>query len=289
MSTHARPPAFALESTVLLHGVPRPSARALALDLRADARAAGAHAAIVGVLAGSPVVGLSDDQLDQLLAAPAVHKANAANLGILLHSRAHAATTVSSTLELAAGAGLRLAATGGIGGLHRGLAHRLDLSSDLHALARFPVALVASGVKSLLDVEGTRELLEALAVPVIGFRTDLFPAFYRRESLARVDARFDDPHDLAAFIRSELARRTRGILIANPIPADDELPESDLDQWLAAAHAEAAQLTIHGREVTPFILGRLHELSKGQTLRANIALLRHNVRLAAELAVHLAR
>src|SRR5690606_10624096 len=137
------------------------------------------------------------------------------------------ATTVSATMEIAAAAGLRLFATGGLGGVHRGYAQRLDISADLAALARFPVAVVCSGVKSLLDVESTREALESLGVPVVGFGTDRFPAFYRRASEAGVDARFDDPESLAAFLSQELARTGRAVVVANPIPAADEIAERD--------------------------------------------------------------
>lgn len=282
-------PAVAIETTVLVHGVPKVAAAPLARDLRADAASAGAEAQFVGILAGTPTIGLDDAGLQTLLDAPSVPKANAANLGILIHARAHAATTVSATLELAAAAGIRVGATGGIGGLHRHLSYRVDVSADLGALARHPVALVCSGVKSLLDVEGTRELLEALGVPIVGFRTDRFPAFYRRRSESGVDARFDDVPGLASFVRSELARRTRGILIANPIAEHAEIAAASLDTWLAEAEREAREGGIRGRDVTPFILGRLHDISGGRTLAANIELLRSNTRLAGEIAAALAK
>lgn len=275
----AGPLAIALETTLLVHGVPRDKARGLADDLSRTIREAGCQPAIVGVVAGRPIVGLDDDELSTLLDADDVGKINTANLGLALHLDRHAATTVSATTELAAAAGVRVFATGGIGGVHRGYATHLDVSSDLAALARFPVAVVASGVKSLLDVRSTRETLESLGVPVVGYRTDRFPAFYLRESEAGVDARFDDIGELARFVDAELRRTGRGVLVANPIPADEEIDSADLARWTNQAEREADGVS--GRGVTPFILGRLHELSGGTTLRANLALVMDNARLAA--------
>ncbi len=277
----------ALETTLLVHGVPSEAARPLAERLEAIVREEGSEPATVGVVAGRPVVGLDRDQLARLLDAPRVEKANTANLGVLLHRGQHAATTVSSTMELAAAAGVRVFATGGIGGVHLGYGERWDVSADLAALTRFPIAVVASGVKNLLDVVSTREMLETLGVPVVGFRTDSFPAFYQRTSDAGVDARFDDPDDLAAFVGSEIERTRRGVLICNPIPEEHELADPDWQGWLAEASDWAAQNGVTGRGVTPAVLGRLHEISGGATLRANLALVENNCRLAARVASRL--
>ena len=219
----------ALETTLLVHGVPKESARPLAQELNTIVESEGATPALVGVVNGAPTVGMTPEELDTLLSAGSVAKANTANLGVLMARNLHAATTVSATMELAASAGIRLFATGGLGGVHPGFGAHLDISSDLAAFTRFPVAVVTSGVKSILDVVSTREALETLGVPVIGFKTDAFPAFYLRESGAGVDARFDDPDELASFIQLELARTGRGIVIANPIPEPDEI---DPEQWL---------------------------------------------------------
>lgn len=283
----AGPASVALETTLLAHGVPRSHAAELARELARLVRDAGATPALVGVLEGRPVVGLTEDELDALLAVDDVPKANAANLGILMHRRSHAATTVSATMELAAAAGVRLFATGGIGGVHRGYGERLDVSSDLAALARYPVAVVTSGVKSLLDVEATREALETLGVPVIGHATDSFPAFYRRQSEAGVDARVDDPDELAALIGSELARTGRGLVIANPIPAEHEIEAGAWERWCDQALGMARASGRRGRDVTPSVLAALHDISAGQTLEANMALVRDNTRLAARLAARL--
>lgn len=284
ISSRVRNPAVALETTLVLHGVPRGEGGPLAEELNRIVRGKGANPALVGVVNGEAVVGLTPTELEKLLAAERVPKANSANLGVLLHRKNHAATTVSTTMEIAASAGVRVFATGGLGGLHKGLATKPDISADLAAFTRFSVAVVTSGVKSLLDVEGTRELLESLGVPVIGFRTSRFPAFYLRESGAGVDARFDDVADLARFIDAELTRTGRGIVVCNPIPPEHELPREKWIAWLAEAEARASG-GADGREVTPRVLAALHEVSGGATLAANLALVKSNAALAGELAV----
>lgn len=283
--SRAGPRAVALETTLLLHGIPKPDAPALAARLKDAVRVAGAQPVVVGVYAGTPTVGLTDAELTDLLAQPKVPKANTSNLGVLLHQGAHAATTVSTTLELAAAAGVRYFATGGLGGIHLNYSHRLDISADLSALARFPVAVITSGVKSLLDVDSSREALETLGIPVIGFRTDRFPAFYIRESDSTVDARFDDERELAAFVKSELARTNRAIVIANPIPMSEAIPSAEFSTLLQAARAKVdATPGTSGRDATPAILATLHDISRGRTLRANVALAIDNASLAGRLA-----
>ena len=281
---HSAPKGVALETTLLIHGVPRGEGARLAAELEAIVASEGATPLCVGIVEGVPVVGLSRDQLATLLAKDSVAKANTANMGVLLHRRRDGATTVSTTMECAAAAGVRVFATGGLGGVHMGYGQRLDISADLAAFTRFPVAVVTSGVKSIRDVVSTREALETLGVCVVGFRTDRFPAFYLRESEAGVDARFDDEHELAAFLKAELARTGRGIVVANPIPAEHELPRDLWQTWLAQAVRDTADVAASGRDVTPALLGRLHALSGGRTLAANIELVKSNARLAAKLA-----
>ena len=278
------PRSVALETTLLVHGVPKGEGARLAEDLAAIVKQHGGEPCVIGVLGGVPTVGMKAAELSELLGATSVPKANTANLGVLLHWGSHAATTVSTTMELAAAAGVRVFATGGLGGVHPDIACHLDVSSDLAAFTRFPVAVVTAGVKSLLDVEGTREVLETLGVPVIGYRTDRFPAFYLRESEAKVDARFDDPGSLAEFVFSEMTRTGRGVVVCNPISEQDEIPRADWERWLDVAEARAEEAGVSGRDVTPFILGVLHEISGGATLRANIALVKSNAALAAQLA-----
>ena len=283
------PTSVALETTLLLHGVPPGAALALQADLAQDVTLGGGAPCLVGVVAGRPIVGMDDAELATLLSAGSVPKANTSNLGVLLHQGSHAATTVSTTMELAAAAGVRIFATGGIGGVHQGYGTRWDISSDLAALARFPVAVVASGVKSILDVEATREALETLGVPVVGFGSERFPAFYQRQSAAGVDATFHDVESLASFVEAELARTRRGVLITNPIAPEDEIPEAVFAGWLDRVRAMAEAKGVQGRGVTPFVLGHLHAISQGATLRANIALVRSNARLAGRLAGCLAK
>jgi pseudouridine-5'-phosphate glycosidase len=286
-------PGVALETTLLAHGVPREHAMGLHRELAAIVAERGATPALVGVVEGRPIVGMTDDELQRLLdKGQAVPKANTANLGVLAHWGADAATTVSATMELAASAGVRVFATGGLGGVHRGLAAQgcnLDISSDLAAMTRFPLAVVTAGVKSLLDVEGTREALETLGVTVVGYRTDAFPAFYLPASAAEVDARFDDAAELAQFLGRELARSGRAVVVANPIPAEHALDAEQFAEWLDEAEAQAEDAGVQGRAVTPFVLAKLHELSAGATLRANIELVKNNARLAGELAARLGR
>lgn len=297
------PPRVALETTLLVHGVPRSSAKDLARDLNTIITSHRAAPALVGIVSGRPIVAMSDAQLDELLALPPadVRKVNTANLGAILASSRHGATTVSATMELAAGAGVSVFATGGIGGVHPLTLPSapspfgspripLDISSDLFAFTRFPVAVVTSGVKSILDVAATRELLETLGVPVVGFHTSDFPAFYLRRALDQavppVDENFTDITRLARFVRHELARTGRGIVVCNPIPETDEISRADWTRWLTEAesrlHAHASPAA--GRDVTPALLSSLHAISAGATLKANIALVRSNAALAARLA-----
>ncbi|MEN0020626.1 MAG: pseudouridine-5'-phosphate glycosidase [Planctomycetota bacterium] len=274
-------PAVALETTLLAHGLPAGEGLPFAARLDEAVLAAGAHPATIGIVNGAPTVGLNDDEL-RALVSPDTPKINNANLGIAIHRRTHGATTVGSTVELAAAAGIRVMATGGIGGVHTNYSTTLDISSDLATLARFPVAVVASGPKSILAVAATRELLETLGVPVVGYRTDTLPRFYLPESDIPVDARFDDPADLAAFVGREVTRSGRGVLVANPIPEADAIDEADWQRWWS--EAEAATADIEGRARTPAALAKLHDISDGATLVANLALVLSNATLAAQLA-----
>ncbi len=285
--SRAEPRSLALETTLLAHGVPRPSALPLAGELAAIAREAGAVAALIGLVRGRPVVGMTDEELGEMLALSSVPKANSANLGALMHRGQWGATSVSATMELAAAAGLLVFATGGIGGVHKGFANRWDVSADLAALARFPMAVVSSGVKSLLDVVSTREALETLGVPVIGFGCDEFPAFFARSSGTSVDARFDDVADLSHFLRSEISRTGRGVLVANPIPESDAIEPAQFERWLKEAEDSVRASGVEGRRVTPLALEALHRVSGGATLRANLSLVRENVRLGARIAAAL--
>ena len=280
-NTSESPARVALESALPVLGVPAEAVRDVTRALDDAVLSAGAEPVTIAVIDGRPAVGVSRDALITLAGRADVAKANAANLGALMHAGRSAATTVSATIELAAGAGISVLATGGIGGVHPG---PFDVSADLLTLTRFPVAVVCSGCKSLLNVPATREALETLGVPVVGYRTDDFPAFYLRSSAVGVDARFDDAPDLARFITTELARTGRGVIIANPIPESHAIDEAEWAQWLAAATRRADTIGATGRAVTPALLAALHEVSGGATLRANLALAESNARLAGRLA-----
>ena len=280
INKHVSSRAVALETTLLVHGVPRAVSGKLAVELGAIIEEQGSTPALIGVIDGVPTVGMNGEQLKAMLDEPTVAKLNTANLGVSMSRGAHGATTVSTTMEIATFAGLRVFATGGIGGVHQGYGTHLDISADLMALTRFPIAVVTSGVKSILDVVSTREALESLGVTVVGYQTDSFPAFYLRRSEAGVDARFDDADELAEFVRVELARSGRGIVIANPIPAEHELDGGLWSKWLKKASKLVESGQASGREVTPALLGHLHEISEGKTLEANIELVKSNARLA---------
>ena len=276
----------ALETTLLAHGLPAGQGLPLARELDQIVTDAGARPATIGVLEGVPIVGMTPHELEAFLARPVIHKANTANLGPLVHQGATAATTVSATVHLAASAGIRVMATGGLGGVHTNLHQRLDISADLTALAQHPVAAVSSGVKAILDVASTRELLETMGVPVLGYNTDKFPAFYLTESESGVDATFDDPRDIALFARHHLAQHGSGVLVVQPVPAEHAIEPHVWHDWLSQAQAETA--AVQGRAATPAVLDSLHRISQGRTLRANLALVRANAALAAKIAAEIA-
>ncbi len=284
---HSNQARVALETTLLAHGVPRSGALEFAHELEEMVRSRGAAPNTIGVLRGKPLIGMSHDQIADFLSQPEIAKANSSNLGALIHQSRTAATTVSTTIELAHEQGIQVMASGGIGGVHRGA--DLDISADLIALTRIPMAVVCSGCKTLLDVAATREALETLGVPVIGFGTDVFPAFYLRDTNLPVDARFDDASDLGVFLSSELVRTGRGVVVCQPVPADDAIVRDDWNRWLNGAEERVANEGATGRDVTPRILKALHDISNGATLRANLSLVKANVGLGADLAVAMSR
>jgi pseudouridine-5'-phosphate glycosidase len=282
-------PVVALETTLVTHGLPAGEGLACAEELEDIVRAAGAEPATIGVLDGALRVGLSRDERGRLAAAPDVAKLNLANLGVGVASGRAGSTTVAATLLAAHRAGIRVMATGGIGGVHRGASESFDVSSDLAALARFPVAVVCAGAKAVLDLAKTVEVLETLGVPVLGFRTDRFPAFYRRDSGLPVDARFDEMDALAEAVAGHFALTSGvGLVMANPVPVEDQMGCEVYEDALSRALAEAEAAGVRGRAVTPFLLARLDALTASASVRVNRALLAHNARVAAGLAVALA-
>lgn len=281
----ARRPVVALETTLATHGLPRPEGLDTALELEAEVAAGGALPATIGVLDSRVRVGLTRDELERLAAAEQPAKLNLSNLAARVASGGPGSTTVSATMQIAARCGIEAFATGGIGGVHRGAAETGDVSSDLTALARYPVAVVCAGAKAVLDLPRTVEMLETLGIPVFGFQTERFPAFYRRDAGLPVDEAFDTIEALARAARAHWALGgATGIVVANPIPPEHEMPESLYEPALERALAEAAERGVRGRAVTPFLLERLRALTEGRSVFSNLALLRHNARLAARLA-----
>lgn len=283
-------PLVALESTVIAHGLPWPDNLHAAEALEAAVREAGAVPATVALADGRLRLGLDRDTLERLArgAAP-VLKVSRRDFGAVLASRGLGATTVAGTMAAAALAGIRVMATGGLGGAHRGASESFDVSADLGELARTPVAVVCSGAKSILDLPKTLELLETLGVPLIGYACSRLPAFYLRESEHPVPARADSPEELAAILLAQWRLGLGGgALVANPVPVPAAIEPARFAEWLAEAEREAALQEVAGKAVTPFLLSRLHALSEGRTLVANRTLLVENARLAGRLAVALA-
>jgi pseudouridine-5'-phosphate glycosidase len=250
-----------------------------------EVRAAGAVPATIAVMEGRIHVGLAPDRLERLARAEGVLKLSRADLAVCLATGRTGATTVAATMIAAHLAGIGAFATGGIGGVHRGAEESFDISADLQELARTPVTVVAAGAKAILDLPKTLEVLETLGVPVIAVGQDVFPAFWSRDSGLRAPLRLDDPAAIAATQRMRAALGIAGgQLVANPIPVADEIPAAELAPLIARAQAEAAAQGIAGKAVTPFLLGRILELTGGRSLAANIALVRNNARLAAAIA-----
>jgi len=276
-------PLLALESTIVAHGLPWPDNLDIGRALERAARDTGVVPATIAVFDGVAQIGLSDRQLERLASeANTFVKAGAADLAVIFARGGNAATTVSATATLAARAGIRVFATGGIGGVHRGDA--LDVSSDLATLARTPIAVVSAGAKAILDLPRTLEALESLGVLVIGYGTDELPAFYTRHSGLRLVHRCDDPDELARILAARWSLGQGGVLIANPIPEHDALPAALIDGALQTATAVAARDGISGKALTPYLLAELARVTAGASIRANRALALNNVRLGAALA-----
>ena len=281
-------PVVALETTLVTHGLPHPEGVATALELEHEIRQAGAVPATIGILRGAIRVGLTKTDLSELATTPGVAKVNLSNLASTVAAGRPGATTVAATMFLAHAQGIRVFATGGIGGVHRDVGATGDVSADLTALSRIPIAVVCAGAKAILDLPRTVEMLETLGVPVFGLRTNEFPAFYRRTSGLPVDSRMDTVEELASAIRAHFALGLgTGVLVANPIPASEELPTEIYERALETALSDAERQQVRGRGVTPFLLERLRTLSEGESVRANLALLRNNARVAAQLAMAL--
>lgn len=276
-------PIVALESTVVSHGLPRPQNLQLARDMEKQVRVHGATPATIAVLDGKIRLGLSDRDLVRLSESDSPLKVSHRDFAAALLKKADGGTTVAGTMFAAHLAGIKVFATGGIGGVHK--ESPFDISTDLRSLAEIPMIVVCAGAKAILDLPATLEYLETLGVPVVGYGTDEFPVFYSRESGLGVSVRLDSPREIAGFakVHWDLGMKS-GVLVANPIPETESIPRSEMEPIIARASAEAVGQGIRGQALTPFLLSRISELTQGRSLQANLALLLNNARLAAEIA-----
>jgi pseudouridine-5'-phosphate glycosidase len=280
-------PIGALESAVITHGRPRPQNLSLARDMEDAVREEGATPATVGVLKGKIRIGLNEAELDELANAPKPRKISQRDFAIAAIKAENGGTTVAGTMFVAGQAGISVFATGGIGGVHKESA--FDISTDLQALASIPMIVVCAGAKAILDLPATMEYLETMAVPVVGFQTDQFPAFYSRESGFKVSMKLDTPDEIVKLAQAHWKMGMRSaILVANPVPAGDEIPKSEMDVYIDQASREAIEKEKRGQELTPFLLQRISELTNGRSVRTNLSLLLNNARLAAQIAKSMA-
>ncbi len=276
-------PIVALESTVITHGLPRPQNLQLARDMERAVRDEGATAATVAFLDGELHIGLNDQELERLANEKEPHKVGPRDFATVITEEACGGTTVAGTMLACKHADIKVFATGGIGGVHR--ESSFDVSADLQALATIPMIVVCAGAKAILDLPATLEYLETMGVPVVGFGTDEIPAFYSRESGLDVSVNLKSPEDIVEFARAHWkAGLQSAVLVTNPVPAGEAIPKSEMEPLIEQASKEAKEQGIHGQEVTPFLLKRINELTKGKSMRANLALLLNNARLAARIA-----
>jgi pseudouridine-5'-phosphate glycosidase len=278
-------PVVALESTIISHGMPYPQNVAMALEVEGIIRESGAVPATIAVLDGRAKIGLSHDDLELLASHPDVMKVSVRDLPYVVARGTHGATTVVATMRLAALAGIRTFVTGGLGGVHRGAPQSFDISADLTELGSTDVAVVCAGVKSILDIALTLETLETRGVPVLGYGTDEFPSFFSRSSGHAAPMRVDTPAEVAALMAAKWdLGLSGGVVVAAPIPVEDEIPADEIGAIIDRALVDMDALGIHGKEATPYLLGRIVEISDGASLTANIALVRNNARLGAAVA-----
>lgn len=285
-------PVVALESTIISHGMPYPENLKMAREVEEIIRAAGAVPATVAVSDGRCKVGLTGPELERLATSPDAVKVSLRDLPVVLARRTLGATTVASTAIIAEAAGIAVFVTGGIGGVHRSspesTAQVWDISADLTVLGRSPVTVVCAGAKSVLDIPATLEVLESLGVTVLGYQTDRFPGFYTRDTGHGVDARVDSPEEAAAIIAARAAAGIPGgVLVVNPLPEADALDAGEVERHINEALGAMGSAGVSGKAVTPFLLARMKQVTEGRSLQANLALIRHNARVGAEIAVAL--
>lgn len=276
----------ALESTVLTHGLPRPQNLELARDMEQAVRDNGATPATIAFLDGCLRIGLTDAELQRLANEKDVYKVGPRDYAAVMVNEACGGTTVAGTMLACKHTNIKVFATGGIGGVHRDAP--FDISADLQALATIPMIVVCAGAKAILDLPATLEYLETLSVPVVGYGTDEFPAFYSRQSGLDVSVRLETPQEIVDFARGHWSAGLQSaVLVANPIPLAEAISTSEMEPFIELASREAHEKKIHGKALTPFLLSRISELTKGKSLRANLSLLLNNARLAAQIATAL--
>jgi len=280
-------PLVALESTIISHGLPRPSNLAVAIECEEIVRKQGAVPATIALLDGVVHVGLEIEELEAIANRDDISKASVRDLAIIVASRKSAATTVAATAHIAAIAGIKVFATGGLGGVHRGANESFDESADLTALSQLDITVVCAGVKSILDVHATLERLETLAIGLVGYRTNRFPGFYLTDSGYALEYRVDSPAEVAAIIKARtlIGTQFKALIVANPVAV--QMPKERHDQILATGLAKAAHDGIDGKAVTPYLLEHFHNASKGESLAINTEIIKSNCALAAEIAVAL--
>lgn len=276
-------PIVALESTVITHGLPRPHNLQLAQDMERAVRDEGATPATIAFLDGELHIGLNNQEIERLANEKEPYKVGPRDFARVIVDEACGGTTVAGTMHACRHTDIKVFATGGIGGVHRESA--FDVSADLQALATIPMIVVCAGAKAILDLPATLEYLETMGVPVVGYGTDEFPAFYSRESGLDVSVKLESPEEVVEFARAHWgAGMQSAVLVANPVPAGEAIPKSEMEPLIEKASKEAKVQGIHGKEVTPFLLQRINELTNGKSMRANLALLLNNARLAARIA-----
>jgi len=278
-------PVVALETAVVAHGLPHPINLELAIQAQEIIRQHGAHAATIGIVAGRPRVGLTPEEIEVFARQKGVVKTNISNLAWVITRQAWGATTVSASLKLAHRIGIKVLATGGIGGVHRNVEQTFDISSDLSVLAETPMMVVCSGAKAILDLPKTFEHLETLGVPVIGYQTDQFPAFFSRISGIALEMKASTLEEVIEVSQTHWAAGNRsGVIVAVPIPKESEIPQVQIEAAVSHALAEAERINIFGKDMTPFLLSEIEKVTAGRSLKANVDLILNNVRVAAELS-----
>lgn len=278
-------PILALESTIIAHGFPHPDNIELALDLEEQARKAGVVPATIAIIDGKVKVGLNKDELEFIAKSNNIKKASLRDLPVLLAKKLNGATTVAATMQIAYLAGIDVFVTGGIGGVHRKAEETFDISADIKALSQYPVTVVCAGAKSVLDLPKTKEILEAKGVPVLGYKTNKFPAFYIRESGLEVDYRVKDAREVSSIIRSNrLLENKNGVLVTVPIPKKDELEEKEFNKIIESLILEVEEKGIKGKKITPYLLDRIKEETGGKSIKANVSLVKNNLKAGCKIS-----